>query len=165
MLTPRETSPLPEAQRVEPIMLHHTGQGAQHTTNWAILAHLYTMTALMILYVLPHWDRSSGSNFLSHPVSLLTVGQHVSVLTLQRQVPDRVATGVRTFKSLVWLDLEKDPRGKRESNPGLLSSRRTPYHLAQGVVCWTIKETNTSTLLRHRICTTTGKCMLFSLHL
>ena len=30
----KEKSPLPEAQRrVEPMMLHHTGQQAQHTTN------------------------------------------------------------------------------------------------------------------------------------
>ena len=36
MLTPREKSPLPEAQRrVEPVILHHTGQRAQHTTDWA----------------------------------------------------------------------------------------------------------------------------------
>ena len=34
-----QKSPLPEAQRrCEPATLHHTGQQAQHTTNWAILA-------------------------------------------------------------------------------------------------------------------------------
>ena len=34
MLTPREKSTLPEAQRrVEPTTLHHTGQRAQHTTD------------------------------------------------------------------------------------------------------------------------------------
>ena len=32
MLTPRENSPLPEALRIEPTMLHHAGQGAQHNT-------------------------------------------------------------------------------------------------------------------------------------
>ena len=37
MLIPRETSPLLEAQRrIEPPTLHHAGQQAQHTTNWAI---------------------------------------------------------------------------------------------------------------------------------
>ena len=36
--TPREKS-LPEAQRIEPTMLHHTGQRAEHTTNWAITAN------------------------------------------------------------------------------------------------------------------------------
>ena len=44
MLTPREKSLLPEAQRkVELVTLHHAGQQAQHTTNWAILvnAHQY----------------------------------------------------------------------------------------------------------------------------
>ena len=39
MLTPREKSPLPEVQkRIKPTTLHHTGQQAQHTTHWAILA-------------------------------------------------------------------------------------------------------------------------------
>ena len=37
----REKSPLPKAQRrVESAMLHHIGQPAQYTTNWAILAHV-----------------------------------------------------------------------------------------------------------------------------
>ena len=39
MLTPRKKSPLPGAQRrVKPVMLHHAGQRAQHTTDWAIRA-------------------------------------------------------------------------------------------------------------------------------
>ena len=54
--------------------------------------------------VLPHWDRSCRSNFPSHPV---TVYRPVPVLTLKRQAPGRVATGVPIFKSLVWLDPEK----------------------------------------------------------
>ena len=34
MLTPREKSPLPEAQRtIEPVTLHHVGQPAQYTTD------------------------------------------------------------------------------------------------------------------------------------
>ena len=34
VLTPREKSPLQEAQRrVEPAPIHHAGQGAQHTTD------------------------------------------------------------------------------------------------------------------------------------
>ena len=34
MLTPREKSPLPDAQRmIEPATLHHAGQRAQHTTD------------------------------------------------------------------------------------------------------------------------------------
>ena len=38
-LSPREKSPLPEAQRrIEPAMLHHTEQQSQRTTDWAILA-------------------------------------------------------------------------------------------------------------------------------
>ena len=39
MLTPREKYPLSEAQmRMEPVMLHHAGQRAQHTTDWAVPA-------------------------------------------------------------------------------------------------------------------------------
>ena len=39
MLTPKEKSPLLEAQgRFEPATLHHTGEPAQRTTDWAILA-------------------------------------------------------------------------------------------------------------------------------
>ena len=39
MVTPREKSCLPEAQkRIEPATLHHTGQRAQHSTGWPILA-------------------------------------------------------------------------------------------------------------------------------
>ena len=37
MLTPREKSLLPEAERrIEPVTLHHAGQQAQHTTDRAI---------------------------------------------------------------------------------------------------------------------------------
>ena len=43
MLTPREKSPLPEAQRrVEPATLHHSGQRAQHTSTevfWTLLSN------------------------------------------------------------------------------------------------------------------------------
>ena len=47
--------------------------------------------------VLPHWDRSCRSNFLPHTV---TPGRPVPALTLQRQAPGRVATGVPILKSL-----------------------------------------------------------------
>ena len=49
--------------------------------------------------------------------SILTPGWPVPVLTLYRQAPGRVATGVPIFKSLVWLDLKKIP-SKLDSNPG-----------------------------------------------
>ena len=42
--------------------------------------------------------------------SILTLDQPVLALTPKRQAPGRVATGVPIFKSLVCLDLEKDPR-------------------------------------------------------
>ena len=39
MLIPREKSPLLESQsRIEPAMLPHAEQQAQHTTNWTIPA-------------------------------------------------------------------------------------------------------------------------------
>ena len=48
MLSPREKSCLQEAQRrVEPMTLHHAGQWAQHTSNWAIRAPLhYSLKAI-----------------------------------------------------------------------------------------------------------------------
>ena len=49
--------------------------------------------------------------------SILTPGRPVPALTLERQAPGRVATGVPMFKSLVWLDREKSRR-QRDSNPG-----------------------------------------------
>ena len=54
--------------------------------------------------------------------SILTPGRPVPVLTLSRQAPDRVATGVPIFKSLVWLDPEKIP-AQAGFEPGILRSR------------------------------------------
>ena len=54
---------------------------------------------------------------ISSAHSVLTSGQPVQVLTLQRQAPGREATGVPIFKSLVGLDPDKSRR-KRDSNPG-----------------------------------------------
>ena len=44
-------------------------------------------------------------------------GQPVPVLTLYRQAPGRVTTGVPVFKSLVLLNPEKSRR-QQDSNPG-----------------------------------------------
>ena len=63
---------------------------------------------------------------LSPSHSILTPHQPVPVLTLWCQAPGRVATGVPMYKSLVWLDLDKSPRRKRESNPGLPLLRLMP---------------------------------------
>ena len=49
--------------------------------------------------------------------SILTPGRPVLALTLQRQAPGRVATGVPIFKSLVGLYTGKSRR-KWDSNPG-----------------------------------------------
>ena len=65
---------------------------------------------------------------------ILTPDQPVPALTLCRQAPDRVATGVPIFKSLVQLKIDTDLQQKRESNPGLRLSRQMPYHTANQVV-------------------------------
>ena len=53
MLTPKGKPPLPEAhRRIEPMMLHHTEQQAQHTTDLAIPApmfHIYVRCFVFIL--------------------------------------------------------------------------------------------------------------------
>ena len=49
--------------------------------------------------------------------SILTPGQPVPALSLWRQAPGTVATGVPIFKSLVWLCLKKSWHN-RESKPG-----------------------------------------------
>ena len=54
--------------------------------------------------------------------SMLTPGRPVPVLTLERQAPGRVATGVTILKSLVWLDPEKIP-AQAGFEPGILRSR------------------------------------------
>ena len=55
--------------------------------------------------------------------SILTPDQPVRVLTLRHQAPGRVATGVPSFKLLVWLSLEKSPQHKRELNADALTTR------------------------------------------
>ena len=49
-------------------------------------------------------------------------GRPVPVLTLSRQAPGRVATGVPIFKSLVWFDPEKIP-AQAGFEPGTFRSR------------------------------------------
>ena len=47
MFTPMGEFPLLEAhRRVEPAMLHHEEQLAQHTTNWTILAPMLAFTVV-----------------------------------------------------------------------------------------------------------------------
>ena len=54
--------------------------------------------------------------FISPSHGIQTPGQPIPALTLYRQAPIRVATGLSIFKSLVRLDQEKSRR-KRDSNP------------------------------------------------
>ena len=58
----------------------------------------------------------ADQTYISPSHSILTLGRPVPVLTLQRQVPGRVATGAPILKSLVWLDPEKSWH-KRDFNP------------------------------------------------
>ena len=53
MLTPREISPLPEAQRrIEPMTLHEAGQQDTTPYHWAILAHVRWSKFLLSLTIL-----------------------------------------------------------------------------------------------------------------
>ena len=81
------------------ILVHFKERSAQTSVCAATL----TYKLLIKLSILP-----------SH--SIMTLGWPVPALTLQHQAPSRVATGVPVFKSLLWLDLEKGPQGKWESN-------------------------------------------------
>ena len=50
-------------------------------------------------YMLPHWDRSCKSNFLSHPVTVYWHWTNQSQQwPIQHQVPGRVATGAQNFE-------------------------------------------------------------------
>ena len=66
--------------------------------------------------------------------SILTPGRPVPVLTLKRQAPGRVATGVSIFESLVWLDPEKIP-AQAGFEPGIFRSRggRLNYYANEAV--------------------------------
>ena len=84
---------------------------------------------LQEFYVLPHWDRNWRENFLSHPVTVYWhwAGQS-QCRPCKGQASGRVVSGVPMFKSLVWLELEKDPCWKQESNPNLSLLRWMPHH-------------------------------------
>ena len=109
------------------------------------------------LYVLPHWDWNCRSNLLSHPQYTDIgptspscksrapgdwQGDHwsakfwVTDMTRECQVlGHRHDSGVPSFGSPTWLDPERAPWEKRESNPGLPFSRWTPCLLASETVC------------------------------
>ena len=50
------------------------------------------------------------------PSKYTNMGQPVPVLTLWRQAPSHLATGVSIFESLVWLTWKKARQGKQGSN-------------------------------------------------
>ena len=68
MLTPREKSPLLEVQsRMEPVMLHHAGQQAQHNTSWAIPEPFWSCTLFSLSFRLfhnPDTQHNASSCFL-----------------------------------------------------------------------------------------------------
>ena len=82
-------SPLPEAlRRIEPAPLHHAGQVAQHTTNWAIPARI-----LLIRW--KFWRR--GANRCFDVVWLSPIYASLQWLPLSgNSIPDRMATGCRS---------------------------------------------------------------------
>ena len=73
------------------------------------------------LCMLPHWDKSCRSNFLSYPVTIYWQPSQ----TLECQAPGKVATEAPVVKSLVWLNPKNDPWRKWESNPALPLSKQT----------------------------------------
>ena len=82
----------------------------------------------------------------SRRTCILTPGRPVLRLTLYRQTPGRVVTGVPIFKPLVWLDPEKSRR-KRDSNPGssaleadTVTTRPTRWPLMGQDVSWCVVE-------------------------
>ena len=75
------------------------------------------------LYVLPLLRQKLQIELSISPShSILTPSRPVPALTLERQTPGRVATGVSMFKSLVWLDPEKIP-SPAGFEPGIFRSR------------------------------------------
>ena len=78
------------------------------------------------VYMLPHWDRSCRSNFISHPVTV----QYIDTgPTSPREDPvhGKAATGVPIFKSLVWL---KRDHIKRSHNQWRSESQNWKCHRA-----------------------------------
>ena len=73
------------------------------------------MDLLKLIYMLPHWVQIQLSTSSGH--GILTLGQPVRVLTLKRQAPGIVATGVPIFKSLVRLNPEKIPTAQARIKP------------------------------------------------
>ena len=77
--------------------------------------------------------------------SLLTPGQPLPAITLESQAPGRVAIGVPTFKSLLWLDPEKIPNEKVGIEPGsdtlqedvltARPTRRSPHQYCDPQTC------------------------------
>ena len=72
-----------------------------------------------------HTETEDADPTFSLTHSILTPGQPVQALTLQRQAPSRVASGVPILKSLAWLDPEKSPRSSGNRTLDLPLSRRT----------------------------------------
>ena len=68
--------------------------------------------------------------------SILTPGRPVPALTLWRQAPGRVATGVPMFKSLVWLGPEKIP-AQAGFEPGTFRSRGGRLNHLANEAMWT----------------------------
>ena len=94
MLTPREKSPLPEAQRrFEPAILHQAGQQVQHIMDWAVLAPRLGFDSCFC-----HGSFSRSSLIIDLKIS-------TPVVTLPGTWHDRVSTGTGwSSVSILWLD-------------------------------------------------------------
>ena len=104
------------------VVYAHNPESWFHTVNCLLVACLTSQQ-----YASVSQGRISSDNFTcchteielstSPSHSILIPGRPVPALTLYRQAPGRVATGVPIFKPLIWLDPQKSRR-KRDSNPG-----------------------------------------------
>ena len=72
---------------------------------------------------------------------ILTPGQPVPALILQRQAPGRVATGVPHLKSVVWLDMENHPQAGTSEVSGMTGHGKpsTGWHIWSQWYDWTWK--------------------------
>ena len=62
---------------------------------------------------------------------ILTPGLPVPALTLLRETPGKVAAGVPILKSVVWLDLEIEPRSADLETDALTTRPTRPYALRE----------------------------------
>ena len=106
--------PLPEAQRkVKSVTLHHARQRAQHTTDWAILAHQIHMLLMdntrTTAYLLPASLSMISSSMLDFmPRSLFCVRLHTLMLESCKPAASMLVSSVKSTlvtlqTNIVWI--------------------------------------------------------------